>query len=200
MSSPVLSVDISSLNVLYASVPGRYARALFNEGKAAGCLHEIFDDFEKLCVFFKEQPSVKKWLTGGCVNVSNLDAGWEIVGGHLALCRIFRAFIRQVVYNRRFNIIGKIRYVFNVAIAKYRGMRNVIVSSTVELSPDQKARIEKLISDAFDERAIIRYKINEKILAGIKIASEEVIVDASAMAKLRQLLAYYRNLRASSTL
>lgn len=183
------------MKVLFTSLPGRYAKALFNEGKKAGCLNEILDDFGKLEIFFKKHHPVKKLLTSGCINITDACVGWNAVGDHLSFCPVFAAFILQVAYNKRFAIIGRIKYVFNVALAKHKNMRNLIVSSAVELLPEQKARIEKLISRTFKEKAIIRYKINERILAGIKIASEELVVDASALAQLKQLDAYYRNIR-----
>jgi F-type H+-transporting ATPase subunit delta len=187
-------VDISSLSVLFTSLPGRYARALFNEGKKANNLQEILDSFDRLDTFFEKHSSVRKLLTSSCVNATDLDAGWRALGDHLSFCPTFTAFMRQVIHNRRFQIIGKIKYVFRVAVAKHKNMRNVIVSSAVELLPEQRARVEKLIASAFKEKVIIRYKINERILAGIKIASEEVVVDASALSQLKQLSTYCRSL------
>jgi F-type H+-transporting ATPase subunit delta len=188
-------VDISSLSVLFTSLPGRYARALFNEGKKTGNLHEILDNFERLDTFFGKHSSVRKLLTSSCVNAIDIDAGWRTLGDHLSFCPVFTAFMRQVIHNKRFSIIGKVKYVFKVAVAKHKNMRNITVSSAVELLPEQRTRIEKLIARAFKERAIIEYRIDERILAGIKIASEEIVVDASALSQLNQLSTYCRNLR-----
>jgi ATP synthase F1 delta subunit len=186
--------------VLFTSLPGRYACALFNEGKKAGNLQEILDYFDRLDTFFEKHPAVRKLLTGNCVNVTDLDAGWRALGDHLSFCPMFTAFMRQVINNKRFSIIGKIKYVFRVAVAKHKGMRNVTVSSAVELLPEQRARVEKLIARTFKEKAIIGYEINERILAGIKIASEEVVVDASALSQLKQLSTYCKNLRADDNI
>jgi ATP synthase F1 delta subunit len=176
-------------------LPGRYSKALFDEGKKANCLEKILDNFTKLEVFFKNQPSIKKLLTSGGLNVKDLDNGWRAVSDHLSFCPIFLSFIRQVVVNRRFNIIGRIRHIYNMAFAKYKNRRNVLVSSVAELLPEQKKKIEKLINKIFKEKAIISYKINEKILAGVKIFSEEVVIDASALSRLRQLSQFYRHLK-----
>jgi ATP synthase F1 delta subunit len=129
------------------------------------------------------------------MNIKELDSAWRIVGDYLSFCPVFLAFIRQIAINRRFSILSRIKYVFNVAFIKYKNMRNVVVSSPVELLPEQKQRIEKLISLAFKEKIIIRYKINESLLAGIKISSEELVIDASAKVQLRQLLYFYKDLR-----
>ena len=191
-------MDVNSLKVLFTSLAGRYANALFCEGKKEACLDEIFENFLKLDVFFKNNPSIKKLLTSYCMNKKDLDSGWLSIGNYLSFCPVFLNFIRQVVENKRFDLINKIKYIYNVAFAKYKNRRNVTIFSAVELLPEQKQRIENLVIKAFKEKLIINYKINEKVLAGIKIASEELVVDASAFAQIKQLSHFYKNLKIES--
>ncbi len=188
-------MDINSLNVLFTSLPGRYAKALFVVGKKESCLDAIIDNFSKLEIFFKNHPSVKKLLTSYCMNKKDLDAGWIAVGNYLSFCPVFLNFMRQVVENRRFDIIKRIRHIFNVAFAKYKNRRNLTISSVVELLPEQKKKLEDLFTRVFKEKTIIKYKINEKILGGIKISSEELIVDASVRSQMKQLADFYKNLK-----
>lgn len=193
-------MHVNSLKVLFTSLQGRYARALFLEGKKGSCLEEILENFSQLETFFKNNPSIKKLLTGHSVSQKDLDLGWIALGQHLSFCPIFLNFIRQLVINKRFNIINKIKYVYGVAFAKHKNSRNVIISSAVELLPEQKKKIENLVLKVFEEKVIIRYKINEKILAGIKIASEEMVVDASAFAQIKQLASFYKNIRVEGSI
>ena len=188
-------MNINSLKVLFTSLPGRYARALFNEGKRSECLDEIVENFQKLEVFFKNNEPIKRLLSSYCMNEKDLMKSWIAVGENLSFCPIFLSFIRQLVLNRRFDILNKIKYIFNVALAKYKNKRNVVVYSAVELLPEQKKKIEKLIEKGMEENTIISYKVNEKILGGIKIASEELIVDASAKVQLKQLSSYLKNIK-----
>lgn len=188
-------VDVNSLKVLFTSLPGRYARALFLEGKKESCLDEILDNFVRLGVFFKNNPSIKKLLTSYCMNQKDLDNGWLAVGNYLSFNPVFLAFVRQVVLNKRFEIINKIEYIFNVAFAKHKNRRNVIIFSAVELLPEQKTKLESLVERAFKEKSIVKYKIDKNILGGIKVSSEELIVDASYYAQLKQLSKFYKNLK-----
>lgn len=164
-------------------------------GKKEACLDAIFDNFSKLETFFKNNPSIKKLLTSYCMNKKDLDSGWLAVGDYLSFCPVFLNFVRQVVENRRFNIINRIKHIFNVAFAKYKNRRNMIISSAVELLPEQKERLKQLVEKAFKEKTIVRYKINEKILGGIKIASEELVLDASVRAQVKQLKDFYKDLK-----
>lgn len=186
-------MNVNSLKVLLTSLPGRYTKALFSEGKKSDCLDEIVEDFNKLDDFFKGNQSAKKVLTSSCINERELHKGWIALGEHLSFCPVFLSFVRQVVANNRFDIMNRIRYIYNVALAKHKNKRDVVVSSVVELLPEQKERIEKLINTALSEKTTIKYKINEKILGGIKIASEELVIDASALSKLKQLSGYLKS-------
>ncbi len=186
-------MNVNSLKVLLTSLPGRYTCALFNEGKKSDCLDEILENFDKLDTFFKSNQSVKKILTSSCINEKELHKGWIALGEHLSFCPVFLSFVRQVVSNNRFDIINKIKFIYNVALAKHRNKRDVVVSSAVALLPEQKKRLEKLIVKAMPEKTIIKYKIDENILGGIKIRSEELVIDASSLSKIKQLAHYLKS-------
>jgi ATP synthase F1 delta subunit len=186
-------VDINNLTVLCTSVPGRYALALFNEGKKAGCLDEIFDDFQKLETFFEENLQLKKLLMNKCINYGKLDNGWLTVADHLSFCSVFTSFVRQVGQNRRFDVFNRIRHIYNVAIAKYKNKRSVAVISAVELLPGQREYAEKIISKLFAEKTIITYDVDPSALGGIKIASEETVYDATVYAQLKQIIRYLKS-------
>lgn len=185
-------MDINSLKVLSTSLPGRYAIALFREGQKANCLDRIVENFQSMTSFFEKNPSIKKLLTSGSLSKKDIAAGWIALGQHLSFCPVFLALMRNVVLNNRFNIIKMIKYVFNVALAKYKNKRNVVVSSAVDLFPEQKKTIETLIGKIFKEKVILTYKINEDLLGGIKISSQELMIDASARAQVKQVVDFLK--------
>ncbi|MDR2074598.1 MAG: ATP synthase F1 subunit delta [Holosporales bacterium] len=188
-------MDINSLKVLYTSVPGRYALALFNEGKKSNCLDDILENFDKLETFFKHNQSIKKLLTSRCISEKDLDAGWLSISGYLSFCPVFMSFLRQVGRNRRFNILHKIRHIYRVALAKHKNRRRVAITSAVDLLPEQKDKIKKVVESMFSEKTIMMYKVNPAILGGIIVASEEKIYDASIRNRLQQIAKFLRNTR-----
>ena len=188
-------MDINSLKVLLTSLPGRYAKALFLEGKREKCLDEISGNFDRLETFLSKKISLKKLLTSYCMNQKDLTNGWIALGDSLSFCPVFTSFMRTLIENRRFDLFAKVKYVFHVALTKYKNRRKVKVSTAVELLPEQKKNVEAILSHLFKEKSLITYKINEKLLGGIKISSEELQIDASVAAKLRQLSKFYKNLK-----
>ncbi len=190
-------MEVNSLKVLCTSLPGRYALALFNEGKKAGCLDEITDNFKKLEIFFSKNKAIGKLLTSKCISDKELDNGWLAVATHLSFCPVFTSFLREVGQNRRFNILNKIKYVYRVAFSKYKNKRSVAVTTAVELLPEQQKRVENIISRLFSEKTMVVYKINPNILGGVKISSEEKVYDASVQAQLKQLTKFLNNVKVS---
>ncbi|MDR0640369.1 MAG: ATP synthase F1 subunit delta [Holosporales bacterium] len=188
-------MDINSLKVLFTSLPGRYAHALFNEGKKSACLEEISEDFGKLDKYFNENIQVRKLMTNCLLNKKDLNDCLIALGQYLSFCPVFLSFIRQVIANQRFCMMKRMRYIYQVALVKYKNRRIVTVLSVVELLPEQKTRIEKLIRKALDEKVIINYDIDERILGGIKLRSEELDVDVSFASQLSQLARYFKNMK-----
>lgn len=188
-------MDLNNLKVLQTSLPGRYALALFNEGKKSGRLDEIYKDFQKLDVFFKNNENIKKILTCSGLNEKDLDKGWMTLGDYLSFCPVFSSFIRLVGVNKRFKILNMIKNIFFKTFAKYKNRRFVYVSSAVMLLPEQKKKVEEVVSSMFEEKVFINYKVNPDILGGLKISSEEIVFDASVLSQLKQMSGYLNNVK-----
>ncbi|MDR3031046.1 MAG: ATP synthase F1 subunit delta [Holosporales bacterium] len=188
-------MDANSLKALCTSLPGRYAAALFREGKKINCLDEIIKNFQDMDIFFNKNPSIKKLLTSHCLDEKDMASGWISLGKYLSFCPVFLAFMRNVIRNGRFNIIKTITYIYDVAFAKYKNKRNVMVYSAVDLLPEQKTRLEEIIKKAFREKTSVFYKVSDKILGGIKISSEELVIDASASVQIQQVSDFMKKIR-----
>ena len=186
-------MNINNLKVLLTSLPGRYASALFAEGKKTESLHEILENFQTLEVFFEHNVSLKKFLTNSCSSEKELDSAWVTIGEKLSFCPVFLSFVREVVKNHRFSLFGNIRHIFYIALAKHHNKRDIAIVSVVDLLPEQKQRIEKILEAIVSAKAIIRYEIDESLVGGILIKSEEIVIDASVAAQLKQLSCCLKN-------
>ncbi len=189
-------MDSNSLNVLFSSVPGRYARALFNECRRLNCFDDVLENFHKLEVFLKNHQDMKKILTSHSFNNrKEIDGAWIVLGGHLSFHPIFTSFMREIGHNKRFDSLNKIMSIFEKAVYHLKNKRNVTVSSAVELLPEEKIKIESIISRLFSERSIISYKVSPKLLGGFKIYSDSKIFDASVLSQLKQVSKYLSNIK-----
>ncbi|MDR2667110.1 MAG: ATP synthase F1 subunit delta [Holosporales bacterium] len=189
-----IQLDTDSLRVLFTSLPGRYACSLFNEGLRSSCLDVISANFSSLFEVFASTPSIKKFLTNCYVNKVELHNAWQLVGECLSFCPIFSSLIWQIIVNGRPKIMKKVSDIYNLALLKYKGMREVTVTSGVPLLSQQKKRLEKLVSQVFSEKNEIRYEVTQQILGGVKISSEGLIIDTSTLMQFNQYVSFCRNL------
>ena len=176
-----------NLDVLYTSLQGRYARALFLEGEKTACLDAINEDFAKLDNLFFKNQHLKKLLTGCSCGKNDSNDIWEMIGKELAFCPIFLNFMRIVSNNARLKLIDKIRYVYDIAYKHYKHTQDVVIYSVTELNSIQRKKLGKLLAEFFTDRITVHYEIDEKLLAGIKILSGGVVIDASLATQIRQL-------------
>lgn len=182
----VLSMS-GNLDILYTSLQGRYAKALFLEGRKADCLDAISEDFTKLDNLFCKNQRLKKLLSSSSWGGSVSNELWKTVGKELSFCQTFLNFVRIVSTNARLTLIDKIRYVYDIAYKRDKRIQDVVIYSVAELNSAQKKKLEKLLAEFFADKVVVHYEIDEKLLAGIKISSGGVVIDASVATQIRQL-------------
>ena len=112
---------------------------------------------------------------------------WETVGKELSFCPTFLNFVQIVSTNARLTLIDKIRYVYDIACKQHKHIQDVVIYSVAELHSAQKKKLEKLLAGFFADKLVVHYEIDEKLLAGIKISSGGVVIDASVATQIRQL-------------
>lgn len=174
------------LEVLYSSLQGRYAKALFNEGVKNGELEQIKDNFESIISFFESHKGIQRSLVV------------RLFDGQLPFCQTFSKFLRVVAENNRINMLQKIKYVYNLAFNKYKNKRDVTICSVIELKAPQKKTLEALISKFFEEDVAVKYEIDENLLGGIKIVSDGKVIDASVATQVRQLENFCKEMKLES--
>ena len=174
------------LEVLYSSLQGRYAKALFNEGVKNGELEQIKDNFESIISFVESHKDIHNSLV-----ISLFD-------GQLPFCQTFSNFLRVVAEHNRMNILPKIKYVYDFAFNTYKNRRDVTIYSVIELKAMQKKTLEALISKFFTEDVSVKYEIDENLLGGIKIVSDGKVIDASVATQIRQLENFCKEVKLES--
>lgn len=176
-----------NLDILFTSLQGRYAKALFLEGQRERCLDEIGENFDTLENLFLKDRNLERFLYSCSLNGHDSENFWNILGKKLSFCHTFLNFLRIVSDNARLKLLMKIKYIYDIAHKQYRNIKDIVIYSVIKLNNLQKKKLEKLIIELFGETSEIRYEIDEKLLAGIKIFANGVVVDASAITQIRQL-------------
>lgn len=184
-----------NLDVLFTSLQGRYAKALFLEGQKEGCLDEIGQNFDTLENLFLKDRYLERFLSNYSLSGHDSENFWNILEQKLSFCPTFLKFLRIVSDNARLKLLMKIKYIYDIACRQYRNIKDIVIYSVIKLNNLQKKKLEKLIMELFGKKSEIRYEIDEKLLAGIKIFADGVIVDASAIMQIRQLENFCKDIK-----
>lgn len=183
---------LKNLAILFTSLQGRYAKALFTEGNRVGCLETINENFDKLSELFLTNRHLEELLSSSTWNRNTSAELWETIGKKLSFCPTFLNFVKVVADNARLGLINKIKYIYNIAYEHYKNTQSIVIYSAVKLNIMQKKKLEKLVAKIFPENATIRYEIDENLLGGLKISLNGVVIDASVATQVRQLESFAR--------
>ena len=186
---------MNGLDVLYTSIQGRYAKALFECGNKSNKLPQILTDFDKLNDLLHRNKNIQKIIFGTGYNKTQLNELLQQIGNHLSLCDIFVNFVRILAENNRLNLLSKIQYVYQKAYNEQKNIRNVTVCSVIELNESQKLEIKNLAENFFGQDIVMYYKIDKMILGGIKILTDDIVVDATLATQIRQLANHLKKAR-----
>ncbi|MBQ9440952.1 MAG: ATP synthase F1 subunit delta [Alphaproteobacteria bacterium] len=169
------------------AVYGRYARALFEVGKANDCLDTLLNDFKTLEQFLLHNKNYRNLLRNSSNKKISL-AVLPVIADNLKLSSIFTSFVNVLIENRRFSLINKIESIFRHTFVDYKNEKEIAVYSPVKINKTQEKEVEKIIQNLFnDKKLIIKYGIKKELLTGMQIYSDGLIYDLSGSSAIRQL-------------
>ncbi len=97
------------------------------------------------------------------------------------------SFLKLLCENNR---ISEIFSCFDAYEKLYNEVKRVIVAkitSAIELTDDEKAKIKARLEKKFGYKVELECKVNEKILGGIIIETEDTVMDGSLKRKMRDV-------------
>ena len=175
--------------VLFSSIPGRYAKALFQIGKEHGILEDLLENIEVFSNFFYEnKPLFSRF------GIQRTKALWTNICRTGYFNEIFTSFLKILMKNHRLNIISNVASIFRKAVLEDKGERDVAVSSATNLSNAQKHEISNAICNLFKTPVNVKYTTNASLISGLVIESNGLRIDTSGKQTVRQLEKYCKSL------
>ena len=96
-------------------------------------------------------------------------------------------FIKIMTDNRRISLLFKIIEKYKKIYYQNNNIKIITVISAVELSDDEKLNIQKKCEKIFKNKIIADYLVDEDIIAGVIIKSDDKIYDMSAVGKINDI-------------
>ena len=104
-----------------------------------------------------------------------------------------RNFVRVLAENRRLNLAGAVRRMFEGFRRESEGIERALVEAAMPLDSAAKAELEAALQKRTGKKIEAEYRENPDLLAGARIRIRDNVLDASARGRLARLAAAVRN-------
>jgi len=172
---------------IQASLPGRYAMALFELARDEKSLDAVSASLANLKAALRESDDLRRLV--GSPLVSREDAT-SAVGGlatAMQLDPVTTKFLGVLASNRRLGQLGNVISAFNMLAARYRGETTAEVTSAHELAPDQVDALKARLKAQTGRDVAIEAKVDPAILGGLIVKLGSRQIDGSIRTKLNTL-------------
>ncbi len=170
-------MDTALLKGLQTSIPGRYARALFEvaaEQNNIDLIRSHLKQFEATC---RIDPKTKQGIS-----FIDEDAFIDLINPVISEKKwpaYFVHFLQILHKHQRLSILKQIVDVFNKCCDHANGVLNVQISTPVMPTTSQRKKIQDRVAAIFGKKIAYQYESIPDLLGGVVIQADNLLIDAS---------------------
>jgi F-type H+-transporting ATPase subunit delta len=178
-------VEISS--GITASLPGRYAAALFDLASEQGFVTAVETDLDKLGEAISASPELAALIRNPEIGRDQAAKAIDAVAGVLGLSELTRHFLGVLAANRRLAKLPDMVRAFGVIAAAERGEISAEVTSAHPLSDDQLAALTERLKVREGREVKLKTKVDPELLGGLVVRIGSRQIDSSIRTRLHSL-------------
>jgi F-type H+-transporting ATPase subunit delta len=170
----------------------RYARAAFEIAVEDGTLDRWRQDLASIASLFGE-TDVERVMDDNRVPE---DQKMRVVDAALpTLTPQGRNLAQLLIQKRRTGIAGLIDRQFQGLADEHEGLARGVLTTAVELTPDQRAEVQAKLSELTGKRVLLETRVDPSILGGMIARVGDRLLDGSTRTRLEQLRARLQGVR-----
>jgi F-type H+-transporting ATPase subunit delta len=181
---------VSTVNAgLLTSLPGRYAKALFQVGVADQQTERLTADLKAFVLFYQQQDDIlQKTLLNGFLSKVQKIAIWRIVAKTLSLAENLQQFIIVLLEAGRLPLLLSIAAIYDALVAAAAGIIRLDIKTATPLSPGQQQHLEILLMQHYAATIEATYAIEPALLGGVHVQCGSEVIDATLKGQLTHLV------------
>ena len=172
--------------MIQTRIISRYISALLEIAAAQGKTADIEQELQLVDQLLKENPELLNMLLHPKISRMRkkklLD---DILGTRISAEA--RSFLHLLVEKKREGIIPFLFDEFKKAADRLRGVINATVKSAMELSSDQKQKLQSVMETTTSRTVKIAYAVDVALLGGLQVFIGNEILDGSIKGRLNRL-------------
>lgn len=172
---------------IQASLPGRYASALFDLASESGGVTAVESDLDTLGVALAESADLRSATTNP--QLSRSEQGNVIAGiaSHLELSDLTTNFLGVLASNRRLGALSGVISAFKIIAANQRGEVSAKVTSAHPLSDKQLSTLKDKLTAREGRTVMLTSDVDPDLLGGLVVTIGSQRIDASIRTRLNSL-------------
>lgn len=170
-----------------SGLAGRYASALFDLARDQEALDAVAGDLASFKDLLRDSDDLRRLTLSPVLSRDAQRRGMMAVAEQGGAHDLTRRFLGLLAEKRRLFALPQIIDAFEGMLAAHRGEIKAEVISAVPLTDEQRATVERQLTNAAGQRVQISTGVNPDLLGGLIVRVGSRMIDASLRSKLHQL-------------
>ena len=165
----------------------RYALALFELASENSEIENIENKVSLLLKFCKDNSDFNNFLKNPTNQIQIQSKVFEEISKIMEFKKTLSNFIQLIINKRRIYFLDKILEKFIKLSSKKKGKVSAILTSSKELSQDERKKLNQDISKAIKSNIDFIFKTDKNLISGVKIQIGSLLIDTSVSNKLKRI-------------
>ncbi len=172
---------------IQASLPGRYASALFDLAAEAGSVSAVESDMEKLQNALRESQDLQELTTNPQVSRGASEKAFWGISALLGVTELTQNFLGVLAKNRRLGQLSNIIRAFQSIAAAQRGEVTAEVTSAHALNDSQLDALKSKLTAREGRTVKLSANVDPDLLGGLVVTIGSKRIDSSIRTRLNSL-------------
>ena len=177
---------MSSKKSFSSETANRYALALYELAKENSELEVVEKDVEELLAIYNTSADFKNFIKNPTQSQSSQLDILNKISVKTSLSKIVENFLSVLITKRRFFFLNTIFLNFLSLVSKKRGELKASLISSKNLTNEELKNLNTELSQVMGTTVALNYKVDEKLIGGLKIKIGSLMIDTSIKNKLKK--------------
>lgn len=170
-----------------SELANRYARAAFDLAKQNSQQDKIFAELRALALVFEKDAAIEEFLRSPLVRAEERESTLKKVLADKGLSDLTLAFILLLANKNRLYLFAEVLEAMKTQADEAHGVTRGQVRSAEVLSPEDRKRIEEIVSKFTKKQVILNYKEDPAVIGGLIAEVGSYTFDDTLTSHLRRL-------------
>lgn len=180
-------MEIAITSGILTSLPGRYAKALFDLAEEKGEVEGVGFSLCALEKLIQASEALKQTLANPTIQWEEQEAVLKEICARMKVPEILQSFVGLLVKAQRIPYMHKIEKIYQSLVSQAKGEQRIEVISAYPLTSSQSQLLKDKLKKVFSGNLNLTFVNDPKVLGGIMLRVGSRVIDATLATQLNQL-------------